>query len=34
MVLDASAGLSELRAAERESLGKTIASESLDIVSA
>jgi predicted RNase H-like HicB family nuclease len=34
MVLDALAGLSELRAAEREPLGESLASESLDIVSA
>lgn len=34
MVLDALAGLSELRSTEREPLGETLASESLDIVTA
>ncbi len=34
MVLDALAGLNELRAAEREPLGESLASESLDIVTA
>jgi predicted RNase H-like HicB family nuclease len=34
MVLDALAGISALRASEREPLGEAIASESLDIVSA
>jgi predicted RNase H-like HicB family nuclease len=34
MVLDALAGLSELRASERRPLGESLASESLDIVSA
>jgi predicted RNase H-like HicB family nuclease len=34
MVLDALAGLNELRAAEREPLGDSLASESLDIVTA
>lgn len=34
MVLDALAGLSELRATERQPLGESLASESLDIVSA
>jgi predicted RNase H-like HicB family nuclease len=34
MVLDALAGLSELRSSEREPLGESLASESLDIVSA
>jgi predicted RNase H-like HicB family nuclease len=34
MVLDSLAGLSELRASEREPLGESLASESLHIVSA
>jgi predicted RNase H-like HicB family nuclease len=34
MVLDALAGMLELRAADHEPLGKTVASESLDIVAA
>lgn len=34
MVLDALAGLSELRASEREPLGESLASESLDIIPA
>jgi predicted RNase H-like HicB family nuclease len=34
MVLDALAGLSELRASEREPLGERLAGESLDIVPA
>lgn len=34
MVLDALAGISELRASERQPLGEALASESLDIVAA